>query len=205
MKKYTESFTQQNLSSTLLENDTQPWLELDEVKEVKEKPVCSSSMTTNIVNEARELPWNEISDTKRVRIIVSPMYKIRVEFKLFNDNVPSDRGIFLNLQQFDNFSRHFLQLESVFTSFLSYGDEENYRTDLGRLIFAEFNYNFPCIQIRRYYEDRSSYEQRPTRQGITFSIKELQSLKSIISDMQITIGNMTAPPSFYVEYNGNGN
>ena len=117
-----------------------------------------------------------------------------MEFRLFVDNEPTEKDIFINEQQWKKFKRRLPKLKFAFSSFLSYGEESAYKVDLGNLHYTEFDPRFPCVQLRRYYEDRKTKRERATRQGITFSMQALQELKKIIPCIEDAIANASILP-----------
>ena len=149
--------------------------------------------------DARETSWIEISSrpTKCVRAVITPLGTLKVEFRFFVENEPTDKGIFINERQWQQFTRYLPKIEFTFSSFLSYGEESAYRVDLCNLHYTEFDPKFPCIQLRRYYEDRKTKTEQTTRQGITFSMQALQELKKIIPCIDGAIANASILPSLY--------
>ncbi len=192
-KKLMKSDSYEDFSPSLLRVDTQPYLETIE----GELKSTLSYPTTQL--DARELPWIDISakPTKRVRTLITPLGTLKVEFRLFVDDEATDKGVFISEQQWKEFKQHLPKLEFAFSSFLSYGENSAYRAELGNLHYAEFDPKFPCIQLRRYYEDRKTKMERPTRQGITFSMQALQQLKKIIPCIDDAIANASILPSLY--------
>ena len=184
-KKPIKSVSYEDFSPSLLDADTQSYDEtMEEKKEFR--PISSS-----IQSKVCEASWIDISANRRVRTIITPLGTLKMEFRLFVDNEPTEKGIFINEQQWKEFKRHLPKLEFAFSSFLSYGEESAYKVDLGNLHYTEFDPRFPCVQLRRYYEDRKTKTERPTRQGITFSMQALQDLKKIIPCIEDAIANVS--------------
>ena len=86
-----------------------------------------------------------------------------MEFKLFAEQEATEKGIFLDEKQWQELKKHLFELVIAFSSFLSYGEENARRVNLGRLHYAEFDSRFPCLQLRKYYEDSKTKIERPTR------------------------------------------
>ena len=191
IKKARESISYEDFSLSLLEVDTQP---MDEKREERKMPLFPLSYSSQ-QNEGSLLKWTDISTNKRVRVIITPLGSKRLEFRVFTGQEVTEKGIFLDENQWHELKRHLFKLESAFSSFLSYGEENFYRSNLGRLHYVEFNSRFPCIQLRKYYEDSKTKMERPTRQGVTFSMGELQEFKKLILSLEEAI-TATLPTSY---------
>ena len=188
MKKSRESICYEDFSPSLLENNTQP---IDEKKEERKIFLFPPSYSSE-QNETQALQWVEISASKRARVVITPLGSRRLEFRIFAEQVATEKGIFLDEKQWYELKQNLSKLEVAFSSFLSYGEENFYRVNLGRLHYMEFDSRFPCIQLRKYYEDSKTKMERSTRQGITFSMRELQDFKKIIPSLEEAI--IATPP-----------
>ena len=191
IKKARESISYEDLSPSLLEVDTQP---MDEKKEERKMPLFPPSYSSQ-QNEVSLLKWTDIYTNKRVRVIITPLGSKRLEFRVFTGQEATEKGIFLDENQWHELKRHLFKLEAAFSLFLSYGEENFYRSNLGRLHYVEFDSRFPCIQLRKYYEDSNTKMERPTRQGVTFSMGELQEFKKLIPSLEEAI-TATLPASY---------
>ena len=152
---------------------------MDEKKEERKMPSFPPSYSSQ-QNEVSLLKWTDISTNKRVRVII-------LKSKVFTGQEATEKGIFLDKNQWHELKRHLFKLEAAFSSFLSYGEENFYRSNLGRLHYVEFDSRFPCIQLRKYYEDYKTKMERPTRQVVTFSMGELQEFKKFIPSFEEAI------------------
>ena len=151
-KRIIKSSSYEDFSPSLLAVDTQPYDEtIEEKKELKFTPSYSPTRL-----ETREASWMDISANRRVRTIITPFGTLKMEFRMFLENEPTEKGIFINEQQWKEFKQHLPKLEFAFSSFLSYGEESAYRVDLGNLHYTEFDPRFPCVQLRRYYVDKKN-------------------------------------------------
>ena len=191
MKKSRESVCHEDLSPSILEIDTQPIAEKKEDGKMFLFPPSFSSEQS----KAQVLKWTDITASKRVRVITTPLGSRRMEFRIFAEQEATEKGIFLDEKQWQELKKHLFELEIAFFSFLSYGEENVCRVNLERLHYAEFDSRFPCLQLRKYYEDSKTKIERPTRQGITFSMRELQELKNIIPSLlkAMTVSPFTLP------------
>ena len=191
MKKSRESICYEDLSPSLLEIDTQ---RMDEKKEDKKISLFLPSFSSE-QSKAHVLQWTDITASKRVRVITTPLGSRRMEFRIFAEQEATEKSIFLDEKQWQELQKHLSELEIAFSSFLTYGEENVCRVNLGRLHYAEFDSRFPCLQLRKYFEDPKTKIEKPTRQGITFSMREIQELKNIIPSLQeaMTVSPFTLP------------
>ena len=191
IKKTRESISYEDLSPSLLEVDTQP---MDEKKEERKMPLFPPSYSSQ-QNEVSLLKWTDMSTNKRVRVIITPLGSKRLEFRVFTGQETTEKGIFLDENQWHELKRHLFKLEAAFSTFLSYREENFYRSNLGRLHYIEFDSRLPCIQLRKNYEDSKTKMKRPTRQSVTFSMGELQEFKKLIPSLEEAI-TATLPASY---------
>ena len=98
---------------------------MDEKKEERKMLLFPPSYSFQ-QNEVSLLKWTDISTNKRVRVIITPLGSKRLEFTVFKGQEATEKGIFLDENQWHELKRHFFKLEAAFSSFLSYGEENFY-------------------------------------------------------------------------------
>ena len=76
-----------------------------------------------------------------------------MEFRIFAEQKATGKGKFPDEKQWQELKKHLFEFEIALSSFLSYGEENVCRVNLGQLHYAEFDSRFPCLQLRKYYED----------------------------------------------------
>ena len=91
MTKSRESLCYDDFSPSLLEINTQPIDEKNEERKVFLFPPSYFSEQ----NETQALRWVDISASKRVRVVITPLGSRRLEFRIFAEQVATEKVYFL--------------------------------------------------------------------------------------------------------------
>ena len=70
------------------------------------------------------------------------------------------------------------------------GERVAFRSHLGGLCFVSVTTGFLCVDVRQWYLQRSSQEEKPSRVGVGLRMSEWTSLQSVISTVEADFPNL---------------
>jgi hypothetical protein len=131
--------------------------------------------------------WVAISDTKKVRTIISPLTgNLLLELRKFEDDekTPTETGIYLDESQIARLKSLLPSLETAYESILTTNETFKFTKNLGNNVFVGLNSSFLCVDLRKFFTTNGLTENIPSKKnGIALNLVQVKQLHKFLNDI----------------------
>jgi hypothetical protein len=139
--------------------------------------------------EERKQPmdWVTISDTKKMRTIISPVTgNLLLELRKFenDEKTPTETGIYLDESQIARLKSLLPSLDTTYESIITTNETFKFTKNLGNNVFVGLNSSFLCVDLRKFFTANGLTENIPSKKnGIALNLVQVKQLRKFLNDI----------------------